>query len=482
MDDNEPTHNKQRDPASSRLLGGSDIAAIIAAMKADQPSSSTQTAVPSFARKGYASQYEFNVSLMQNLSRISKKDLRKEDEEILEATVSLIKVRNETLKIADKHPGVFPFIDNKKQAEAIKSSDIFLSEFLEKVQKEGEKSKKKRTSSPGSAGQPFGGRESAWRPDSRISGYAPRYKSYQQPMERYGYRRNFTPRTPYQKYRKDKPDRPRSPVFCADTKDIGGTNVQTGNGEYYPGSIHDHISMWTTLEPNALVLDTIVNGYTIPFDEAPEPPPRVGNRKSARDNAEFVDSNISELMASGAIERVPRNLSSDLMIHPLSVAEGKKLRLVLDLSSLNRYVTKEHVKFDDMEKVRHLLPRGGFMTSFDLRKGYHHIRIAERSQQFLGFEWDGNIYRFTVLPFGLSSAPHIFTKMLRRLVKKWRGEGKGVAIYLDDGLIWAPSRSECERVSNGIKNELKRFGLFEAEEKSNWIPRNQTKWLGFNID
>ncbi|XGW25870.1 hypothetical protein V3C99_006904 [Haemonchus contortus] len=213
MDDNEPTHSKQRDPASSRLLGDSDIAAIIAAMKTDQPSSSTQTAVPSFARKGYASQYEFNVSLMQNLSRISKKDLRKEDEEILEATVSLIKVRNETLKIADKHPGVFSFIDNKKQAEAIKSSDPFLSEFLEKVQKEGEKSKKKRTSSPGSAGQPFRGRESAWRPDSRISGYAPRYKSYQQPMERYGYRRNFTPRTPYQKYRKDKPDRPRSPCF-----------------------------------------------------------------------------------------------------------------------------------------------------------------------------------------------------------------------------------------------------------------------------
>uniref|UniRef100_A0A7I4Z664 Uncharacterized protein n=1 Tax=Haemonchus contortus TaxID=6289 RepID=A0A7I4Z664_HAECO len=30
----------------------------------------------------------------------------------------------------------------------------------------------------------------------------------------------------------------------------------------------------------------------------------------------------------------------------------------------------------------------------------------------------------------------------------------------------APSRSECKRVSYGIKNELKRFGLFEAEEKS----------------
>ena len=41
---------------------------------------------------------------------------------------------------------------------------------------------------------------------------------------------------------------------------------------------------------------------------------------------------------------------------------------------------------------------------------------------------------FSVLPFGLSSAPYIFMKLLKPLVKKWRGEGKSVILFLDDGL------------------------------------------------
>ena len=39
-----------------------------------------------------------------------------------------------------------------------------------------------------------------------------------------------------------------------------------------------------------------------------------------------------------------------------------------------------------------------------------------------------------VLPFGQSSACYILTKITRPLIKKWRGEGKQVLIYLDDGL------------------------------------------------
>ena len=40
---------------------------------------------------------------------------------------------------------------------------------------------------------------------------------------------------------------------------------------------------------------------------------------------------------------------------------------------------------------------------------------------------------FTVLPFGLSSAPYIFTKCLRPLVKFWRFNGVKIVVFLDDG-------------------------------------------------
>ncbi|KAK6035840.1 hypothetical protein COOONC_26655 [Cooperia oncophora] len=126
------------EPSRIQLLGDSDIAAIIAALKEDQPSASTQLVPPnpSFARKGYASQYEFNLSVMQSLIKINRNGMRKEDDEIVQTVLNAVKVRNETLKIADKHPGVFSFLDSKKQAEAVKSLDPFLAEFLEQGREE----------------------------------------------------------------------------------------------------------------------------------------------------------------------------------------------------------------------------------------------------------------------------------------------------------------------------------------------------------
>ena len=52
------------------------------------------------------------------------------------------------------------------------------------------------------------------------------------------------------------------------------------------------------------------------------------------------------------------------------------------------------------------------MFSFDLKSGYYHVEIFEGYQTDLGFSWKhfisnlAKFYVFTVLPFGLSSAPH----------------------------------------------------------------------------
>ena len=52
---------------------------------------------------------------------------------------------------------------------------------------------------------------------------------------------------------------------------------------------------------------------------------------------------------------------------------------------------------------------GSFMFTFDLKSGYHHIEIFDQHQTYLGFARIYNIYKetkcykFTVLPFGLST-------------------------------------------------------------------------------
>ena len=49
---------------------------------------------------------------------------------------------------------------------------------------------------------------------------------------------------------------------------------------------------------------------------------------------------------------------------------------------------------------------------------------------------------FTFLPFGLSSAPYIFTECLKLLEKYWRFNGVNIALFLDDGWTVTPVRSE----------------------------------------
>ena len=62
------------------------------------------------------------------------------------------------------------------------------------------------------------------------------------------------------------------------------------------------------------------------------------------------------------------------------------------------------------------------MFTFDLKSGYHHVDIFKDHQKFLSFAWTfrngtTKFFQFTVLPFGLSSALYIFTKLLKPFVK-----------------------------------------------------------------
>jgi len=89
---------------------------------------------------------------------------------------------------------------------------------------------------------------------------------------------------------------------------------------------------------------------------------------------------------------------------------------------------------------------------------------------------------FSVLPFGLSSAPYIFTKLLKPLLKKWRGEGKSIILYLDDGLGTAQPFNSAKICSLQIHTDLLKFGLLPNEEKCVWEPCQSIVWLGTVID
>ena len=146
------------------------------------------------------------------------------------------------------------------------------------------------------------------------------------------------------------------------------------------------------------------------------------------------------------------------VVNPLSVSidSSCKKRLIFDLRYVNMHLFKGKINFDDWKCFEnYLLANKGYLFKFDLKYGYHHINIFNSHQTYLGFSWDikgaTKYFVFTVLPFGLSSAPFVFAKAVRRLVKHWRLHAVKTACFLDDGSGIACTYQDALSYSNFVK-------------------------------
>ena len=82
-------------------------------------------------------------------------------------------------------------------------------------------------------------------------------------------------------------------------------------------------------------------------------------------------------------------------------------------------------KYEGVSTIRDLLNKGDFFFKFDLKHGYHHVNIDKAYHKYLSFSWsdDGvtKYYVFTMLVFGLATAPFVFRKVVKALIGYWRG-------------------------------------------------------------
>jgi hypothetical protein len=84
-----------------------------------------------------------------------------------------------------------------------------------------------------------------------------------------------------------------------------------------------------------------------------------------------------------------------------------------------------------------------------------------------------------VLPFGLSTACTLSTKLARLAYKKiWRSEGKQVIMFLDEGLGIEEDDELCKAVVNQVKCDLINSGFVPKVEKSLWKATKRLIWLG----
>ena len=95
------------------------------------------------------------------------------------------------------------------------------------------------------------------------------------------------------------------------------------------------------------------------------------NNKSRLRNSKFVSQAISKLLRNNCIEEL---YQETYCCNPLTVAESKKLRLVLDLLHVNSFIKQNKFRYENLTTLSEILSEGDHFTTFNLSK---YIRSIE---------------------------------------------------------------------------------------------------------
>lgn len=231
-----------------------------------------------------------------------------------------------------------------------------------------------------------------------------------------------------------------------------------------------------------MLLSWINPGYKIIFSKTVKqlyPPPP--HKYSESEKLSIIES-IQELEAYGAISTCVAckdQFISNIFLRP---KPNGKMRLILNLKQLNKFIDTSHFKIEDFRTTLKLMSRDCFMATLDIKNAYHFVKIHPDSRKYLRFQWDGKLYQFNVLPFGLSTAPYVFTKMTKPIVKTLRSGGFLSTIYLDDLILIGSSYQDCVDNILITKQLLCSLGFVINDEKSMLVPSNKCKYLGYILD
>lgn len=249
------------------------------------------------------------------------------------------------------------------------------------------------------------------------------------------------------------------------------------------GNLRHFLLPWRTICSDPFVLEG-VQGYRIPFHSTPFQiisPPEPTFSKLGGGGA-VLRGEIDRLTGMGAIEAcVPsagQFISSYFLVDK---ANGKK-RFILNLKRLKKFLKPPHFKLEDIRTVMKLLSQGAFMFKIDLKDAYFLIPVHQEDRKFHRVSFQGELFQFTCLPFGLATFPYVFTKVMKPVMGYLRSRGLISSIYLDDILCIASSADECEANARQTIELLSSLGFIVNKEKSSVSPSMRCEYLGFTVD
>ena len=269
--------------------------------------------------------------------------------------------------------------------------------------------------------------------------------------------------------------------------------------------LHAHLRAWQAglaahpdREFAAYILEGLQYGFRVGFDHTKPLKPASKNMPSAQLHPEVIDQYLAKEASAGRIlgpiaaGTTNRAQTNRLGVVPKGHTPGR-WRLITDLSfpegaSVNEGIDPhlcsiQYTSVDRVAKAAQSLGVGTLLAKLDVQAAYRLIPVHPDDRRLMGFCWQGAHYVDGMLPFGLRSAPIIFTAVADAL--EWILRQRGVSEvdhYLDDFITMGPPASQtCRRNLDIILHACEDLGVPLAMEKLEG-PSTCLIFLGIEID
>lgn len=245
--------------------------------------------------------------------------------------------------------------------------------------------------------------------------------------------------------------------------------------------LFSNLDTWKQITTDSTILEWI-HGYKIPFTTNPcqhfVPSSPSFNLKETQ----IMRECIANLLCIGAAQECTYKKGQFVSSIFLVPKKNSEYRFILNLKQLNKFIEPQHFKLEDIRSVLSLISKRCYMGSLDLKDAYYHIPIHKDYRKYLRFTFEDKLYEFNCLPFGLCTAPYVFTKLMKPVIGHLRKNGITSVIYLDD--LWCKGLSHENCKTNLLYSEslFKALGFTINYEKSAMNPSMRVTYLGHILD
>ena len=210
-------------------------------------------------------------------------------------------------------------------------------------------------------------------------------------------------------------------------------------------------------EPTKLHIDPSVT----PVSQAPRRVPFSMLKK--------VEAKIQELLDLDIIEEVK---GPTTWVSPVVIVNkpDKDIRLCIDMRQANKAIIREVFQIPVIDEVLEKINGSKWFGKVDLKWGYHQLELEEKSRDITTFAVHCGTYRYKRLMFGISSAPEVYQKTIRNVIR----DCEGTTNIADDILVYADSESDLDSRMEKLLGTLRSHGLAINKEKSIFKARELT--------